>query len=73
MKEERQIFRQEFGKLKKIDFSELKEGDYFRIVDKGPEEKNYQNGETLFVATSDPYKNKEGIMTVDTNLAMEIK
>ena len=55
----------ENGNWKEILFKELKDGDRFRMLD--PDTKDLfigDNNKTEFIATSDPYENEDGILTI---------
>ncbi len=56
----------ESGGWKEIQFKELKDGDRFRMLH--PDTKDLfigDNNKTEFIATSEPYENEDGILTVD--------
>jgi hypothetical protein len=72
MEEGRFFYKQTNKELKKTDLSDLREGDIFRIVDL-PIEEGYQDGTVLFKAISDPYKNENGIGTIDVQQVLEFK
>jgi hypothetical protein len=46
-------------------FSELKNGDKFRMYEADGQLEEDINGRTEFVATSNPYSNKDGILTIN--------
>jgi hypothetical protein len=49
---------------KTIDFSELKHGDKFRLFDLGRAVID-EKGETFWFAIGAPFKNKDGILTIN--------
>ncbi len=59
----------ENGKWVEIQFKELKKGDRFRMLD--PDTKDLfisDKNNTEFIASSEPYENEDGILTVDIGI-----
>lgn len=54
------------GSWKNIEFSQLSKGDNFRMFEATGEEVVDNNSNTVFYSTSEPYKNNDGIWTIDT-------
>lgn len=53
------------GTWKEIDFNELSKGDNFRLFEPSGESVSDQSGNEIFYSTSEPYKNDDGIWTIE--------
>jgi hypothetical protein len=51
---------------REISFGELYKGDIFRIFDNGKRYVNSSDGNNVWIAKGDSYKNSEGVLTIDT-------
>ncbi|MNJ01616.1 hypothetical protein D3C73_1613020 [compost metagenome] len=60
--------KQEDGTFKRIDFTDLKEGDVFRLFESTGEPVTTALGHEEFTATSDPFLNEESVWTIDINI-----
>jgi hypothetical protein len=54
------------GEWKQVSFSDIKKGDTFRLYDEYPDKPVIDaRGSKEWIALSNPYSNKDGILTVD--------
>lgn len=60
------VFNKKTGFWDTVEFKDLKNDDIFRIFDNGERYVNPKDGNNVWIATSDPYQNIEGILTIDT-------
>jgi len=61
-----EIYSKNFGTWIDIPFTSLRVGDAFRMFDNGQRYINVMDGNNVWIATSNPYVNKDGIYTIDT-------
>lgn len=54
------------GTWKEISFMELNKGDNFRMFESNGDIVLDREGNTVFYSTSEPYKNEEGIWSIET-------
>lgn len=54
------------GSWKEINFNELNKGDNFRLFEPNGDEVIDEKGGNIFYSTSEPYKNDDGIWTIET-------
>jgi len=66
--EERRIekFVSDEGKWVAIPFEKLHKDDVFRIFDNGERYVNKEDGNNVWIATGEPYLNKDGVYAIDT-------
>lgn len=59
-------FNKETKVWEEIEFPALVNGDIFRIIDDGERYINKADGNNVWIATGDPYLNKDEIWAIDT-------
>ena len=61
-----EIFNKEKSAWEEIEFSNLEVGSIFRFFDNGERYVNKNDGNNVWVATSKPYLNDDGVLQIDT-------